>query len=272
MGGTPMAEATQEDLQAGREYEGLFVPALFAPWTNHVLAAADVDEGAHVLDVACGSGVLARAALKRSGASGRVVGVDPAPGMIAVAREVEPNIEWVLSSAEDLPFGDGSFEYVVSQFGMMFFQDRCEAAREMHRVTRPAGRLASAMWHSVDRNPVYDEIVSILDEHVSSEAADAVRMPFCLGDPNPVAQLFSEAGFTNVAFESKSERAEFPSTRAMVEAELRGWLPLFDIHLSEEEIAEVLTQSEARLSKYATSCGKAVFSTSGYILTAQKPA
>jgi len=125
------AEATQEELQAGRGYETLFVPALFAPWTRHVLEGAAVQEGAHVLDIACGSGVLARAALERSGNSGRVVGLDPAPGMIAAANEVEPNIEWVLGSAEDLPFDDATFENVISQFGMMFFQNRLKATTEM---------------------------------------------------------------------------------------------------------------------------------------------
>ncbi|MEO1160372.1 MAG: methyltransferase domain-containing protein, partial [Pseudomonadota bacterium] len=96
--------ATQEELEAGRGYEALFVPALFAPWTGHVLDGAGVQDGDHVLDVGCGSGVLARDALARSGQSGRVVGIDPAPGMIAAAREAEPGVEWILANAEALPF------------------------------------------------------------------------------------------------------------------------------------------------------------------------
>ncbi|MGB5622889.1 MAG: methyltransferase domain-containing protein, partial [Gammaproteobacteria bacterium] len=90
------SEATQEELEAGRGYESLFVPALFAPWPRHIMDAAAVQEGAHVLDIACGTGVLARAVRARSGTSGRVVGLDPAPGMIAAAHEVAPDIEWVL--------------------------------------------------------------------------------------------------------------------------------------------------------------------------------
>ena len=104
------ATVTQEELEAGRGYEELFVPALFEPWTQHLIHGAGVQEGSHVLDIACGSGVLTRHALSRSGQSGRVVGVDPAPGMIAAAKEVEPRIEWVLGGAEALEFDDGMFD------------------------------------------------------------------------------------------------------------------------------------------------------------------
>ena len=265
------ADATQEELQAGRGYEALFVPALFAPWCDHVTGGAGIADGAHVLDVACGTGVLTRAARERTKNSGRVVGLDPAPGMIAAAREVEPNIEWILGNAEDLPLEDGSFDCVISQFGMMFFQDIQKAAQEMYRVTKPGGRLAVAIWYTIDQNPAYRDIVAVLEEHVSPEAANSVRLPFSLGDPDEVVTILSRAGFDGVAFETKSEQATFPSTRTMVEVELRGWLPLFDIHLSEEKIAEVLVQSDVRLSKYATPTGNAVFPTTAYVMTAHKP-
>ncbi|MEM8651897.1 MAG: class I SAM-dependent methyltransferase [Pseudomonadota bacterium] len=266
-----VSSATDEELKAGRGYETLFVPALFAPWARHVVEACEVGEGSHVLDVACGTGVLTRAAFERTGSSGRVVGLDAAPGMIAAAIEVEANIEWVLGSAEALPFEDGSFGCVISQFGMMFFADRAKAANEMLRVCKPGGRLALAVWHSIDQNPAYKDVVSILEEHVSPEAANAVSIPFCLGDPNALVDLFAQAGFDDVTFETKQEKAQFPSTRTMVEVELRGWLPLFDIHLSEEKISDVMAKSDEKLSKYASSSGAAEFATSAYILTACKP-
>ncbi len=263
--------ATQGELEAGRGYETLFVPALFAPWTDHVIDGAAVKDGAHVLDIACGSGVLARHALARSGRSGRVVGLDPAPGMIATAKEVEANVEWVLGSAEALPFDANTFDCVISQFGMMFFTDRIKAAGEMYRATKPGGRLAVAIWNSVDQNPAYRDIAAVLDKQVGPAAGDAVRVPFRLGNPNEVVDIISQAGFDGIAFETKTEQAMFPSSRTMVEAELRGWLPLFDINLSEEKIADVLIKSDATLSKYAAPSGEVVFPTSAYIVTAHKP-
>lgn len=264
--------ATEEELQSGRAYEALFVPALFAPWPRHVLDASGIGEGAHVLDIACGTGVLTRAAHQRCGATGRVIGIDAAAGMIGAAAEVGSDIEWVLGRAEDLPFTDRSFDAVVSQFGMMFFQDRKKAAEEMFRVTRTGGILAVAVWHSIDQNPAYRDIVSVLREQVSPEAANATTIPFCLAEPDQVTEIFAQAGYADIGVETKSERAEFPSTRTMVEVELRGWLPLFDIFLSEDKIADVLQKSDALLSKYATPSGTAVFPTSAYIVTARKPA
>ena len=139
------ATATPEELEAGRGYEALFVPAVFEPWTRHLIDGAGVEKGAHVLDIACGSGVLARHVLSHSGLLGRTVGIDPAPGMIAAAREVEPSIEWVLGSAEGLEFDDDIFDCIVTQFGMMFFEDRHAASSEMFRVLKPGGRLAIAV-------------------------------------------------------------------------------------------------------------------------------
>lgn len=263
--------ATEEELEAGRGYEALFVPALFEPWTGHLVDGAGVEIGSHVLDIACGSGVLARYALSKSGKSGRIVGVDPAPGMIAAAREIEPGIEWVLGSAEELEFDDAVFDCIVSQFGMMFFKDRDAAASEMFRVMKPGGRLVVAVWNSIDNNPAYGDIIAVLDEQVSTAAGDALRLPYSLGDPEEVLGVFDHAGFTDLEVETKTEQATFPSSRTMVEAELRGWLPLFDIHLSEEKIADVLVKSDSKLAKYAAQSGEAVFPTSAHIVTAYKP-
>lgn len=262
--------ATAGELEAGRGYEALFVPAAFTHWTKHLIEAAGVGKGSRVLDVACGSGVLTRHAYQEVGDSGRVTGLDPAPGMIAAAREIESGIEWALGGAEELPFDDEHFDCVISQFGMMFFADRDAAAREMFRVLAPGGRLAVAVWNSVEHNGAYGDIIAVLDEHVSTAAGDALRLPYTLGDAQAVAKTFSDAEFSNATFETHVEKACFPSSRTMVEAELRGWLPLFEIHLSEDEIADVLVKSDEKLSKYASPTGEAVFPTCGHVIKAIK--
>lgn len=261
----------QELLDAGRGYEDMYVPALFAPWPPHLTKGAMVRDGSQVLDIACGTGVLARHALAAVGRTGRVVGVDPAPGMLAAAGEVEPAIDWVLCGAEALELEDASFDCVMSQFGMMFFQDRAKSICEMFRVLKPGGRLAIAVWDSVERNPGYMGIISVLQEEVGTAAVDALRMPFSLGDSGMMKAELESGGFVGVGVETKAETARFPSSRAMLEADLRGWLPLFDINLSERKIDEVLVASDTTLSKYVAPSGEAVFPTSAHIITASKP-
>ena len=267
----PMDQDVSEDLvEAGRGYESLFVPALFEVWTKHLVDGAGIGEGSHVLDVACGTGVLARSALARAGANGRVVGADPAPGMLAAAKEIEPSVDWVLCSAEALDVDDEAFDSVISQFGMMFFQDHQKSADEMFRALKSGGSLAIAVWRSVEHNPAYADIISVLEEQVGSAAADALRLPFSLGDAEEVTAILAGSGFADITVEAKTESAQFPSSRQMVEAELRGWLPLFEIFLTEDKISEVLIESDKTLGKYAGPSGEAVFPTSAHVFTARK--
>ena len=219
------SDVPQELIDAGHGYESLFVPALFETWTKHLIAGAAIQEGAHVLDVACGTGVLARNALSRVGPSGRVVGIDPAPGMLAAAAEIEPRVDWVLGAAEAVDAADGSFDSVVSQFGMMFFADRQRAADEMFRVLKPGGSLAVAIWNSVDENPAYGDIIQVLQEQVGMAAADALRLPYSLGDAAESTSVLQRSGFADVKVDTTVEAARFPSSRHMVEAELRAGKP-----------------------------------------------
>ena len=214
--------------------------------------------------------MLARGALARTGTNGQVVGADPAPGMLAVAKEIEPGIDWVLCGAEALDVDDATFDCVTSQFGMMFFQDRQKSTDEMFRAMKSGGSLAIAVWRSVEHNPAYADIISVLEEHVGTAAADALRLPFSLGEASKVTEVLEGSGFVDIAVEAKIESATFPSSRQMVEAELRGWLPLFDILLNEDEIEKVLIASDKTLGKYAGPSGEATFPTSAHVFTARK--
>jgi hypothetical protein len=106
---------------------------------------------------------------------------------------------------------------------------------------------------------------------VGTAAADALRLPFSLGDGDMVASELKAGGFVDVGFETKAGTAHFPSSRVMLEADLRSWLPLFGIHLSEDKINEMLAASDSTLSKYVAPSGEAVFPTSAHIVTANKP-
>ena len=262
--------AMQIQIDAAKAYEKLFVPALFEQWASRVADAAMIRPGDRVLDVACGTGALTRAVQSRTGPGGQVIGLDPNPGMLAVANELGPAIEWRQGSAEAIPFPDGSFDVVVSQFGLMFFRDRTQALREMLRVLAPKGRLVVAVWDDLESMPAYADEVVLLDRLGGRAAADPLRAPFVLGDREKLAAMFSDAGAASVETTTSKGTARFPSIRVMVEADLRGWLPLMGVILSEEQIERILREAEKTLAEYVGPDGRTAFELSVHIVTARK--
>ncbi len=266
-------DASPDQIAAARSYEALFVPSLTGPFAPIVADAAGITSGDRVLDVASGTGVVAREAARRVGASGRVTGLDANPGMLAVARERAPDLTWQRGTAESLPFPDGSFDAVVSQFGLMFFTDRRAAIREMRRVLRPGGRAAIAVWDGLAAMAAFAAEIALLQRLAGQRAADALRSPFVLGDPATLARLGVEGGLDRPAVERHAATARFPSVRVLVEADLRGWLPIMGVPLTESVIEATLAEADDALAPYvsAVAGGGISFATSALVLRATVP-
>lgn len=263
-----MTDELSEAIEGARAYEDLHVNALFRQWADPVLDAAGVASGDRVLDVACGTGVVAREALARVGANGSVTGLDIDAGMLAVAELIEPGVAWVEGEAGRLPFADDDFDAVVSQFGLMFFPDRVLAVREMLRCTRPGHRVVVAVWDSLERSEAYPISVDLLDQRAGPAAADALRAPFVLGDVDELGGIFVEAGASSISIETQHGTARFPSVRSMVEADLRGWLPVMGVVIDEDLIQSILAEAEAVLGEFVTADGAMTFDAPAHIVTA----
>jgi ubiquinone/menaquinone biosynthesis C-methylase UbiE len=261
--------SVQSQIEAARAYDDLFVPALVGQFAPKVVEAARIAEGERVLDIACGTGVLAREILRRVGPRGSVTGIDAVPGMIAVAQQIAPAVEWREGRAESLPFPDESFDAVVSQFGLMFM-DRGQAIREMLRVLTSRGRLAVAVWSSLENVPAYAAEAQLFERIGGEQAAHALTAPFVLGNADELREMFSDAGADSVDVTTHSGTALFPSIRVMVEADLRGWLPVMGVNLSEQQIERILDEAEAALEYYTNTDGQVEFDISALIVTARK--
>jgi ubiquinone/menaquinone biosynthesis C-methylase UbiE len=263
-------QATDAQIEAALVYERLFVPAEFREWARHLATAAQLRPGERVLDVACGTGVVAREVLDRVGPTGEVSGLDADPGMVTVASRLAPQVQYRQGVAESLPFSDSSFDAVLCQFGLMFFSDRVAALKEMVRVLRPGGRIAVAVWDTLENTPAYDGIVKLLRRVAGERAAAALTAPFALGDKSDVARLFESAGIAEAKIATAVGRSRFPAIRTMVEADLRGWLPVMGVSLPEAQIEQILREAEQVLSSYRVPSGEVHFDSPAHVVTAMK--
>jgi ubiquinone/menaquinone biosynthesis C-methylase UbiE len=144
------------DVSGPEAYEAVLVPAVFKPWAELLVREAEIKEGLDVLDVACGTGIVARCAARAGGARSRVAGADLDPAAIEVAKAVSISeglkIDYRCASASELPFESGSFDAVLCQQGLQYFPDIQRAMSEFHRVLRPCGRAVAATWTDMKGN------------------------------------------------------------------------------------------------------------------------
>jgi SAM-dependent methyltransferase len=211
---------------AATVYEHHLVPAIFAPWAGPMVELAGVGKGNRVLDVACGTGVVARRAAELAAATGRVVGLDLNPGMLAVARALPSPagapVEWVQASALELPFPDRGFDALTCQLGLQYLPDRPAALVEMRRVLRRGGRLAVMVWGSITQSPGFSALATALERHVGDDAAAIMCAPFALCDPGELHALLERAGFTAVAVAVQPGTVRFPSVADFVRYQCAG--------------------------------------------------
>jgi ubiquinone/menaquinone biosynthesis C-methylase UbiE len=175
--------ATQWQLtrRAARHYEACLVPVLFEPWAIDLVNRCEVIAGSRVLDLACGTGAVARVAASKLGPNGEIVGLDGSRAMLAIARRrcaPGARVEWRIGDAASLPFSDDSFDAVLCQQGFQFLADRQRALVEIARVLRPNGRLALSIWCGEDRNPLGAALISTIDKYFGELYGDVVRRPF----------------------------------------------------------------------------------------------
>ena len=261
-------ERWQVSTDAAEVYESCFVPAIFGAWAGPVAEAADIRTGDRVLDVACGTGVLAREARRRAGPEGRVVGLDLNEGMLAVATRTEPTIEWRRGDATSLPFEDVSFDVVVSQFALMYFPDRVAALREMWRILAPGGRLAVAAWAGIDHAPGYQMLADITARQSGPEAASVLSAPFVLDDPAELAKLFDQGGVSGATVTLHEGSVRFPSVEEFVRVEVKG-SPLAE-SLSDDAMQALTAESEQALAAFVAPSGELVMPLDAHIVTASK--
>lgn len=265
---TGSVETFQVSVDQAEAYEAKFVPALFGEWAPHLVDATGVAPGQAVLDVACGTGVVAREVADRIGGRGRVVGLDLNEGMLAVAKRLRADIDWRHGDAAELPFPDASFDVVLCQASLMFFPDRAEALREMARVVRAEGPVGVQVWGSLESQPGYGPFVDVAARHAGPEATELLGSYWVLGDLELVAALFEATGLEVTATHTRLGTAKFDSIDELVKTEVES-TPLVE-RINDEIYDRILEDSRAALGRFRTEDGKAEIPIVGHVITARK--
>lgn len=198
-------------------YHRYLEPVLFAPWAERLVAHARVAPGDVVVDLAAGTGAVARAASRAAGPHGRVIATDISERMLAFAgRSAGPGssvIETLVCGATALDLPDGSADVVLCQQGLQFMDDHLAVIRECHRVLRPGGVLAVAVWAAGEPLDPFDAFARAL----STEQRPISNAPVTMSVLSVVDALCL-AGFSDISTGTHSLAVRWPTLDAEVSA------------------------------------------------------
>lgn len=181
-------------------YEAQKVPAIFGPLAEATLNTITLDTDDVILDVACGTGIVARTARRRLGRGPRIVGVDLNEGMIATARcladEHARSCEWHVADVTRLPFADATFSVAICQQGIQFFPDEVTALGEIRRVLRPNGKILLSVWAGA--SDLFKALAAALSRHIGEEIGTRSLAPFTYDGAGRLGTVLADLGFKDV--------------------------------------------------------------------------
>lgn len=194
-------------LAVAENYEKNVVTYTTSLFAAFLIEHANPQPGEHVVDIACGTGIIARRTAPSVGTNGTVVAVDINPAMLTVGGSLpKPEgaiIEWRKGDAQALPLPDNAFNLALCSAGLQFFPDRPTAVREMYRVLQPGGRVGVCVARSIELNPASYLIWGTIARHLNT-TPEKLTPAFSLGNAEELRKLFESAGFVDVALFSCS--------------------------------------------------------------------
>lgn len=247
------AEAFQVTIEAAERYEAAFVPAFFAQWTPVLCTAAGLAPGQSVLDVGCGTGIIARTAADLVAPDGSVTGLDLNDAMLTVARRVRPDLDWRRGDAGSLPFRDCTFDAVLSQMALMFVPDRPAAMSEMARVARPGGTVAVLVPSRLERQAAFAPLIDVAARHAGPAARSLMGAYFACGGLDGLTALAGATGLTVTVARTVAGRYRAPSVDAAVANEVES-TPL-RARITSDAYERIRRDAHAALAPYTAADG-----------------
>lgn len=207
-------------------YDRYMVPLIFEPFAADIARRAAALSPGAVLEVAAGTGVVTRALAPRLSPGASYVVTDLNQPMLdhAASRQTpDSRITWRQADAMALPFEDAAFDLVCCQFGAMFFPNRASAYREARRVLKPGGRFLFNVWDRIEENVFADDVTNALARIFPDDPPRFLaRTPHGYHDKALIRRDLEDAGFSDVAIETRAEQSRASSPRLPAVAYCQG--------------------------------------------------
>jgi ubiquinone/menaquinone biosynthesis C-methylase UbiE len=239
-------------------YERELVGPLFRPWAEMTLDEVKLSHNERLLDLACGTGVVARLARERLGETAKIVGVDVSPDMLDVARAVAPDVDWREGNAAALPLLAGEqFDVVICQQGLQFFPDKPAAARQMRRAVAKDGRLAVTTWRSDEEIPFFRQLRDVAERYLGP----TTDQRYSFGDGKALESLLRDAGFHEARSRTLSRTIRFENggiflrLNAMAFVGMSGAGKTMDDQMRKTTVDAIVKDSAPLLASYSDGSG-----------------
>lgn len=251
-------------------YERYMVPIHCMSLAEDLIDRVRLQPREHVLDVACGTGIVSRYAALRVGTLGRVTGVELNAAMIEVARHAATyfdQIEFLEGSAIELPVPDAQFDAVLCQQAIMFFPERERAVREMYRALKPGGRVGLNVFRTPEFVPSFAYLIQALDKHAGPAAAEFMRAPFVMESVSQMRSLFEQAEFADIEVTIRVDALRYPSVAHLVRYETLN-IPEAEIHTP--RMQKALTREMEALAQAHVDDHGVVFPVQQFVVVAKR--
>ncbi|HEY8596557.1 MAG TPA: methyltransferase domain-containing protein [Devosiaceae bacterium] len=253
-------------------YDRNMVPLIFEPYAADIAQRAASFSPLSVLETAAGTGVVTRALAQVLPARANYVVTDLNQPMLdyAASRQAsDARIRWRQADALALPFDDSVFDLVCCQFGAMFFPDRVSGYREARRVLKAGGRFLFSVWDRIEENVFADDVTQTLARIFPKDPPRFLALtPHGYHDTALIRRELDEAGFSEVAIETKAELSRASSPRVPAEAYCKGTLLRNEIEARDAAKLDLATDlAEAEIaSRHGT--GEIAAKIQAHIITA----
>lgn len=231
-----------------------FVPAIYAQWAHHVIDLSAIELGQSILDVACGTGTLTRAAKLETGFKGQVTGLDANARMLAKAKQEDAGIDWQCGESTDLPFEDDQFDRVISQFALMTIKNKVGAVKDMLRVCKPGGYVCIAVWAPLNHSKAYSILVELTRQYAGFKCANQLADLWSLGRAGKMDSILLSAGANEYECHERPGVVTFPSVDSFVEAHLRAFGDFHSIERAEYQA--LIKAARTELSPFIIAGGR----------------